>query len=219
MQQLQALLSKEILIQLRSPLGVYTALLFGFIVVVALAFAAFNQKIHPNLAAGVLWVAISFAAVISVPNLVAKEEETRTADLLRLSVSPFCVYWAKTLYAAVSLMLLSLFIAFVFLLLTTQSVYHLGLMLVSLSAGVLSLSGIIVLCGLLASQSTNQGALTGVVGLPLLFPVIAMGIASMGPALSSTPVSQGWVWAGALGCYAALMLASGPYVFAAIWKT
>lgn len=212
------MLVKELRTELRTKSGLFTAGLFSVAAVVAVAFAAAGQKLHGDLAAGMLWVTLLFASAISLPRAFVVEDEQGTGDLLRLVARPHAVFWGKALFNLLQMLAASLALAVFFSILTGTDVTNLGLYIGSLVAGSAALAGTVTLCGALVAQAANRWTLAGAVSLPLLLPLIALGVTATRVAFGVGALHGGVTGCVGLACYAVGTFAAGPYIFAAVWK-
>jgi heme exporter protein B len=214
-----AILRKEVSTELRTKSGVLTSALFSSVAVVSVAFASFGLRLGGQLAAGLLWVTLLFAAVVALPRAFLAEEEQGTGDLLRLVARPHAVFWGKVLYNLLQMLSTSLLLSLLFFLLTDVSVPRPWLYLACMAAGSASLAGAVTLCGALVSQAASRSALAGAIALPLLLPLIALLVTGTGAALGAGSSASGVTAALGLAGYGATVLALGPYLFAAVWKS
>src|SRR4051794_37721914 len=96
--EIGAVFRKEWLNESRTRSGLISSLLFSVVAVVAIALATFGKTPDPTIAAGLLWVTLLFSSILALPRSFIGEEETGTADLLRLLARPHVVFWGKALF-------------------------------------------------------------------------------------------------------------------------
>ena len=229
--EILAVFRKELLSELRSRSGLVTSVLFGLCAVITIAFASFNTKLNGDIAAGLLWVTILFASVLALPRTFLLEEEQGTGDLLRQFARPHAVFWGKALFNLLLTTATAAILTSLFLLFTGKPVSIPWLLVLNLLGGCAALTGAVTLCGALVARATNRATLAGAVSIPLLMPVLGMGVAGLRVALStgmfegpSNRVAEeflrsGAVWSVGLVGYAVASLALGPWLFAAVWKS
>ncbi len=181
-----ALLSKELLLERRAPTVIPAMLLFSVSTFVVFHFALQRGSVEGELAAGVLWVTLLFAAILGAGRLFAVDEEEGGFDAFLLApVDRTAMLVAKALtflafLAAVELVAVP---AFVILLLGPT----LDLAELVRLAGVLALAdvGIVVIGTLVAALAVRTRArdlLVPLIALPLLVPVV------IGAARATTPL-------------------------------
>lgn len=186
---------------------------------VAIAFASVGLKLGGSIAAGLFWVALLFAAVVGLPRTFTLEEEQRTGDLLRMWARPHAVFWGKALFNLAQSLLTAIILSVLFLMLTSLEVVNLGLYAGSLLAGCVALSATVTFCGALVAQASNRAILAGAISLPMLLPLIALGIGSLKVALGSGGLDGGTQATLGLVAYGVAAYAAGPYLFAAVWRS
>jgi heme exporter protein B len=183
-----ALLRKDLRLELRAPQAVPAMTLFSVTTLVVFHFAIQRGQVDGDLAAGVLWVTLLFAAMLGTGRLfVADHEEggldgfllapvDRTALLVAKAVSMFA-YLAAVEVVAVP--------AFAVMLLGPTpgagALAQLVVVLVLADAGV-ALVGTMV--GALAVQTRARDLLVPLLALPLLIPVV------IGAAKATTPLLE-----------------------------
>lgn len=229
--EIRAVLRKEAQSELRTKNGLVTAGLFGLCSIITIAVATFNARITGDLAAGLIWVAILFASVIAIPRTFLVEEEQGTADLLRLFARPHAVYWGKALFNAAQTCVLSTLIVALFVLFTNSAVGVPGILVITILGGSFAMAGAVTLAGALVARANNRAVIAGAISVPLLLPVLGMGVGAMrvvfaGQMLGADPnefltgfVNSGWMSAVGLSCYAVATMAIGPWIYAAVWKS
>lgn len=218
--EIRAMFLKEWRTEMRSLSGMVTSLLFSLVTVYTIGFAAMSTKLPGTVAAGLLWVALLFSASTSLTRSFLLEEEQGTADLLRLVARPHAVFWGKSLFNIVQNVSTALVLSFLYIGFAGATVKMPGLFLLSLVIGCLALSGAVTLCGAIAAQAANRSMLSAAISVPILLPLVALGVSSMRIALGD----GSWTTGGmstiiGLAGYAAASLATGPYIFAAVWKS
>ena len=217
--EILAILRKEAASEIRTKSGLATVGLFSLAAVVAISFAAFNLKLGGSLASGLLWVTLLFTAAVALPRAFVTEEEQGTGDLLRLMARPEAVFWGKALYNLLLMLVTGLVLSVLFFTLVGLSVQTPWLYAVCLIGSCASLAGTVTLCGALVAQASSRSALAGAIAIPLLLPLVALGVAGMRVALGEGVMKGGEEAALGLVCYGIATLAIGPALFAAVWKS
>jgi len=218
--EILAVFRKEWRTEVRSMSGLITAFLFSVVTVYAISFASLNEKLKGTVIAGMLWVALLFSAASSLTRTFVAEEEMGTADLLRLVARPHAVFWGKSLFNIVQCVFTSSLLSIMFLGFTSAKVPIPWLFAVSLVAGCMALAGAVTLCGAIAAQASNRSMLAAAISVPLLLPLVGIGVSCMRISLGDGSLSAGGTSyvVGLIG-YAGLTLATGPYLYAVVWKT
>jgi heme exporter protein B len=217
--EVRAIYRKEIQSELRSKSGLITSGLFSVVSVVTIAFATYNVKITPTVAAGLFWITMLFSSMISLPRAFTIEEELGTGDLLRLVARPHAVFWGKVLFNLTLLVVTAAMLGTLFVVLAQANIGNIGLFLLSMVGTVLALAGGVTLSGALVAQAANKNALAAAIALPLLLPLTVIGIAALQVAFGDVRVDAGLRAALGLLSYGIASIAIGPYLFAAVWKS
>jgi heme exporter protein B len=200
-----ALLRKDLRLELRAPQAVPAMALFSVTTIVVFHFAIQRGQVEGDLAAGVLWVTLLFAAMLGTSRLfVADHEEggldgfllapvDRTALLVAKAVAMFA-YLATVEVVAVP--------AFAIMLLGPSpdagALAQLVLVLVLADAGI-ALVGTMV--GALAVQTRARDLLVPLLALPLLIPVVIASAKATTPLFAAAAGNVGARWLLMLGLY------------------
>jgi heme exporter protein B len=194
-----------------------TSLLFAVMTVSALGMAAAKSPPTPTLAAGMLWVALLFAATMGVARTFITEEEQGTGDLLRLWANPSPVFWGKTFYNFGLITLVAMVVLPLFVLFVGVPIVDFIMLIIGLAAGCVALAVAIGFCGALVSRSKSRATLAGVISIPVLLPVVLLGVGALRVAFGDQS-SLGWTSIIGLAGLATAFAAAGPYLYAAVWK-
>jgi len=216
--EIGAVFRKEWLSEQRSHSGFLTALLSSILTVAAIAFGTFTTQLQGTLAAGLFWVALSFSATAALPRNFLSEEEAATADLLRLYARPHAVFWGKAIFNFVQMLLTSTILTVLFVALMKLKIESPALMVFSVVGGAAALAGTVTFCAALVAQGSNRSTLVGVISLPVLVPLILIGIAAVQAAFGDGPVNKGVTACAGLWLYAAAGFSIAPTLFAAVWR-
>lgn len=218
-EQIAAVLRKEFRSELRTKSGLLTAGMFSVVAVVAISFAGQGRDLSGALASGLIWVALLFAAVVALPRTFISEEEQGTGDLLRLVCRPFAVFWGKSLFNGLLMAVTGLALATLYVGMAGLSVQNPTAFVLSLLGGCGALSGTVTLCGALVSQAAQRSILGGAIALPLLLPLIFLGVEATKFSLGEGNPATSWTAIGGLWLYAIASYALGPVLFESVWKS
>lgn len=216
--EIRAVIRKELCTEMRNKSATFTAVMLSVTTVFTLAFAFYGRQLTGDGAAGMLWAALLFAGVGTLTRAFIAEEEQGTGDLLRMWARPHAVYWGKAIFAFGQMALTGFLVAALFLLLTGVGVATPLMLFVSLLGGAAALSGTVTLVSAMIARGSNRGTLAGVVALPLLLPLIALGVTAGRSAFEGLATSSGWAGTAGVWLYTLLVFATAPYQFAAIWR-
>lgn len=213
-----AVLRKDIAVEWRTRHGVYTAMLFAVMTVVAMGLATANASLTPEAQAGLLWVALTFAAITGLARGFVVEEEQGTADMLRLAARPSAVLAGKMLFHCALLFATEVVLIPLFLLLMSVKVSNWGLFTLGLLAGSVGLAVCVTISGALVARATSRGALVGVLSLPVLIPLIGLAVSSGKAALGAADAAMGWSSVTGMAGWTLALGASGFWLFEQVWR-
>jgi heme exporter protein B len=201
-----ALLRKELSLELRAPQAVPAMALFSVTTLVVFHFAVQRGQVAGDLAAGVLWVTLLFAAMLGISRLFVADHEEGGLDGFLLAPTDrtaMLVAKALALFAFLAAVEVIAVPAFALMLLgpapSIGAYGQLAALLALADAGV-ALVGTLV--GAMAVQTRTRDLIVPLMGLPLLMPVV------IGAAKGTTPLL---LEAGARGVEARWLLVLGLY--------
>jgi heme exporter protein B len=182
-----ALLRKELLVELRTLESVPGMSLFAVTTFVVFHFALNRNVVEGDLAAGILWVTLLFAAILGINRLfVADAEEGGFDGFLLAPVDRSAMLLAKALTLLIYLLVLELVAvpAFALLLLGPSLGHALPGLLGVLALGDLGVAAIGTLVAALAVRTRARDLLGPLLALPLLVPIVIGGARASSPVLS-----------------------------------
>lgn len=172
-----AVFAKDWLVELRTRVALGAVVLFAVTSVVASGFAlAPPSGVSSEVKASLLWVIIFFAAVAGLSRVFVVEEETRTADALRLAVSPVGVFAGKLAFNTVLMWALCAITVPLYLLLLEAPVRHWSLFMTVIVLGSTALACATTAVGAIVAKATTRGALFGVLAFPVALPPLLVAI-------------------------------------------
>jgi heme exporter protein B len=200
-----ALLRKEMLVELRTLESVPGMSLFAVTTFVVFHFALNRNVVEGDLAAGILWVTLLFAAMLGINRLfVADAEEGGFDGFLLAPVDRSAMLLAKGLTLLAYLVVLELVAvpAFALLLLGPPLQDVLPELIGVLALGDLGVAAIGTLVAALAVRTRARDLLGPLLALPLLVPIVIAGARAISPVLSSVhQAGPSARWLVALGLY------------------
>jgi heme exporter protein B len=200
-----AILRKDLRIELRTKESVPSMALFAVTTFVVFHFGLNRDTLEGELAAGVLWVTLLFAAILGINRLfVAEREQSGFDGLLLAPIDRSSLLVAKATALFTYLVALELLAVPVFALFFLESGFWKALPLL-VSVLLLADAGIAVVGAMLASIAVNTRArdlLLPLLLLPLMVPVVIASAAATEPLLS-VPVdtSGSGKWLAVLALY------------------
>jgi heme exporter protein B len=200
-----ALLRKELLVELRTLESVPGMSLFAVTTFVIFHFALNRGSVEGDLAAGILWVTLLFAAILGVNRLfVADADQGGFDGFLLAPVDRSAMFVAKVLTLLAFLVVLELVAvpAFALLLLGAPLGPALGGLVATLALGDVGVAVIGTLVAAMAVQTRARDLLGPLLALPLLVPIVIGGARAVSPLLvhahAGAPAAR---WLLTLGLY------------------
>jgi heme exporter protein B len=193
------LLAKELALELRTRESVPAMVLFSVTTYVIFHFGLNRDTVAGDLAAGVLWVTLLFAAILGVNRLFVAEHEQGGFDgFLLAPVDRTALFVAKAiaLFAFLCVVELVAVPAFAVLLLgpsPAQALPELLLVLALANAGI-AVTGTLVAA--LAIQTRARDLIVALLALPLLVPVVLASARATTPLLAqggAQPLPGDWL--------------------------
>jgi heme exporter protein B len=200
-----ALLRKELLVELRTLQSVPGMSLFAVSTFVVFHFALNRSSVEGDLASGILWVTLLFAAILGINRLfVADSEEGGFDGFLLAPVDRTALLLAKalTLLAFLAVLELVAVPAFALLLLGPSIGPALPDLLGVLALGDLGVAAVGTLVAALAVRTRARDLLGPLLSLPLLVPIVIGAARATAPLLASAHVQAPAArWLLTLGLY------------------
>ena len=217
------MIRKEWRSELRAKTGFATAGLFALVTVVTTSLAFFNRNVNneglPQVASSLLWTIVLFASLLSLPRAFVLEEEAGTMDILRLTARPHAVFWGKALFNLAQLLGIATATSLAFIAFTGIHVARPDLFALALLGGTASVAAAVTLSSAIAAQASNRGTLAAAIAVPLLLPILQMGVSAVRVAFGAGLIGGGVTSTIGLIGYAVAAMAVSPYIYAAIWKS
>ena len=153
--------------------------LFSVATPIALSFSMAQQKLEAEVLGGVLWSVLLFAALVGLSRAFVKEEESGTAQLLRLSCPAEAVLWGKAGFNLALLLLTQLAAVPIFMVLLGATPHKPLEFVLVLLLGDIGLAGVATMLGAMTAQTRTRGTLFAAIAVPLLLPLLITAAASL----------------------------------------
>jgi len=210
---------KDIRCEFRSRYALNAIVLFGVTTLVVVSFAVGRKNLAPEVYAALFWIIIFFAAMSGLAHVFVREQEAKTASMLRLTAEPTAVYLGKLGFNFFLLVLLQAIIAPLFLVFTDAVAHEPFLFILLLFLGAVGLAGATTLIAAIISRAGVRGALFAVLSFPILLPLLIGLIGATTVAFSSQ--ATGLAGASAelqlLASYAVVMITASLLLFEYVW--
>nr|WP_121250226.1 heme exporter protein CcmB [Solirubrobacter pauli]RKQ92535.1 heme exporter protein B [Solirubrobacter pauli] len=182
-----ALIRKDLLLQRRTPEAVPAMVLFSIGTFVLFHFALDEREVSGNLASGILWVTLLFAAVLGINRLFVSEREEGGFDgFLLAPVDRTSMLVAKAILLFLFLSVVEVFVlaAFAILLLGPSPWGPLPELAVVLALANAGIAVIGTLVAALAIQTRARDLLVPLLALPLSVPLVIAAARACAPLLT-----------------------------------
>lgn len=195
---------KDIRAEFIRPESLVAMVFFGFLLLVILNLAIpLGGEVSPETGAGILWVTITFSAVLGLARTMSREKENHCMDALLLSpLSSEALFGAKMTVNFILLLVAELSIIPLFFVLYGDSFIHTGVMLVvvTLIANV-GFSATGTLFSAITAGTNRNEALLPLLLYPVLIPLISITVQVTGLIFQGAEVSEYLSWLSVMGAY------------------
>jgi heme exporter protein B len=189
--EILAVFTKDVRSELRTPGAVLSIVLYALIALVVISFTVqtygwgLTQRpdfttgdtlVRRLLLAALLWIILFFSAISGMARVFAKEEERRTALLLRLAARPLAVYFGKLLFNVMLLGGVGAVVAPLFVLFFQPRIASGGLLVAEIAAGCVAMAATATILGAIVARSGGSSPLLGALAFPLLLVVLVIAI-------------------------------------------
>jgi len=167
---------KDLLQEFNTRYAFNSILLFALITLTAVSFAIGTFSAGSEVKAALLWIILFFSSMSGLSHIFVKEEETHTADTLKLLAQPYQVFAGKLLFNFFLLVVLEIIIIPLFFILMNFEVTSLFMFFLVLLSGTIGLAGGGTMVAAIVSKASAKGALFTVLSFPILLPILIVGI-------------------------------------------
>lgn len=188
-----AIFLKDMKSEWRTRVALSSLCLFAFAVLVLVGYAVgpahLAREDRPTVNSVLLWIILFFSAMTGLARAFVKEEETGTADALRLTAPPRSVLLGKLLANFVLLAAVTLFVVPLFIGMMSFDLENPGLFLTLLFFGTLGLAAASTFVAAIVAKASAKGTLFSVLAIPLLLPPLVAAVT--GTHLAATQAELG----------------------------
>jgi heme exporter protein B len=201
----------------RTRAALNAILLFSVAAPIALSFNVARQVLAPEVLAGCLWSVLLFAALVGLPRVFVREEESGTAAQLRLACAPEAVLWGKAGFNLALLCMTQLAAVPIFILMLNAKVTQPLVLLLILLLGDIGLAIAATVLGAMAAQARARGALFSAIAVPVLLPLLVASSSATAVALGAP--GEAWPALQMVAMYDVVMIAAAWMLFDFVWST
>ena len=219
-----AVLHKELSVEWRSRQGLGSTLLFSVSSLTAMAYVLAFKTVAVDVKAALVWLIILFAAMSGLARTFVREEDTGTADSLRMAAPATAVLAGKMIFNALLTVAVEIVSVPLFLMIMPIMRPHIdyGLLVAVMALGGIGLAAAATFVAALISQATAggaRGALFFVVAFPALVPVLMSAVSGTLAALASDPTTADMAHNSlvVLGTYDVVAITAAFLLFGWVW--
>lgn len=210
------LIRKDLQIELRTKETLASLLLLGILTLLVLSFAFDpGSEGRREAAPGVLWVAVTFAAVLGLSRSFAAERENECLQgLLLCPVDRGTIYLAKTIANFIFMMTAQVAIAPIFVFFFNQELTAgwVGVLL-SLALGIFGLATVGTLFAAIAVRTRAREVMLPLLMLPLVVPLFIAGVRTTARLLGGQPLGEVAQWLNLMLAFDVVFLVVGWLAF------
>ncbi len=224
MRNIWAVARKDLMIEWRARMLLVRVMPFALLVLVLFAVALDSEALLERAAAGLVWLAMMFAALL----VVQRSFDIETADgaldvLLTAVVEPSRVFLGKL--TAITLQLAALASVLIGGAVVLYGVRidagGLVLLVTTTVTAVIGLAGVGTLYGAVVAQLTGRDTLLPLLAMPVLAPLLIGASRATEAAFGSQSIdlATGWAWNALLAVFAVVFVSAGSAAFATLTET
>lgn len=208
-----AIVWKDILSEVRTREIATSLVAFALLVIVVVSFALEPGELTSPVAAGILWVAFTFAGVLGLSrSFVMEKDKGCLQGLMLCPVDRSLIYLGKMLSIVVFMLVVEAIILPVFVILLDQPLFPPQLAVIALLATI-GFAAVGTLFSALAVNTRARDVMLPLLFLPVASPVIIAAIRSSGLALSGESWGAIASWLGIMAAFDVIFLVVSPLVF------
>lgn len=219
MTKLLAVLKKDLQCEFRTRYALNAILLFGVTTLTVVSFSIGQKSLQPAVYSALLWVILFFSAMSGLAQVFIREEEAKTATILKLTADPTAIYLGKLVFNFILLVILEVIIAPLFMVFTDAVVTDMPLFVLILFLGAVALTGATTLIAAIISKAGVKSALFAVLAFPILLPLL-IGAIKATTVVFSTKADGFAAVSGEiqlLFSYAVVMITASLLLFEYVW--
>ncbi len=193
--------------------------MFIIVAISVILFSIGQERISPELTAGLFWVVIFFSAMSGLARAFVSEEERGTTLTLQLIASPTTVFTGKLIFNVILTFAMNSVIAILYAALFEAFViqnFHLFLLTFILGNIGLAISSTIIAA--IISKAGAKGTLYPVLSFPILLPLILTSVQLTLFSIDGTGFEKSIFELAIVVSYDVIMLTASYMLFDFIWK-
>lgn len=209
---------KDIQQEFKTRYALNAIFLFAIVTLTAVSFSIGAFSAGPEILSALLWIILFFSSMSGLAHIFVREEETHTADTLKLVTTSSSVFLGKLLFNIILLFSVELLVVPLFMGVMNFVIYDGWVFMLSLFFGSFGLAGGGTIVAAIIAKSNTKGALFTVLAFPILLPVIVSGISAARKAATDSILVSATSELQALFAFAVVIITAGILLFDFIWN-
>lgn len=186
--EVRALLEKDLKSEFRTRVAINAILLFSLTTLFLVSYAIGPYKLgkadRPAILSAWMWVIFFFSAMSGMSRVFVKEEETKTAPLLRLASRPSAVFVGKFACNFLLIIGVSVIVTPLYVILMEFSIDRPLWFALSIGFGLLGMTSGVTLIAAIVAKAGMKGTLFSILSFPVIIPVLLVSIEATSTAAS-----------------------------------
>ncbi|MBS4033419.1 MAG: heme exporter protein CcmB [Ignavibacterium sp.] len=214
-----ALFLKDFSSEIRTRYAINSLAMFIIVAISVILFSIGQERISPELTAGLFWVVIFFTAMSGLARAFVSEEERGTSLTLQLIASPTTVFTGKLIFNIILVFAMNTVIAILYAaLFEAFIIQNFSLFLLSFVLGNIGLAISSTIIAAIIAKAGAKGTLYPVLSFPILLPLILTSVQLTLFSIDGTGFEKSIFELAIVVSYDVIMLTASYMLFDFIWK-
>jgi heme exporter protein B len=214
-----ALFLKDFSSEIRTRYAINSLAMFIIVAISVILFSIGQERISPELTAGLFWVVIFFTAMSGLSRAFVSEEERGTSLTLQLIASPTTVFTGKLIFNIILVFAMNTVIAILYAaLFEAFIIQNFSLFLLSFVLGNIGLAISSTIIAAIIAKAGAKGTLYPVLSFPILLPLILTSVQLTLFSIDGTGFEKSIFELAIVVSYDVIMLTASYMLFDFIWK-
>jgi heme exporter protein B len=213
-----ALAAKDIRCEFRTRYAVNSLILFAAITLIVMGVTLGQQRLSAHFHAALIWIVILFASMQALASSFIREEETKTAQTLRIFTTSGVIFAGKLLFSVFLMLILLLVMVPLYAVLMNIRVGSVPGFLLCIVMGTLGIASATTIIAAIVAKATVKGALFAILSFPLLLPVLLPAIGATEIAVAGLAFKEMWSYLKILVAYPVIIVTASYLLFDYVWN-
>lgn len=209
---------KDVKQEFKTRFAINAIILFAVVTLVAISFSVGVFSISFEIKSALLWIILFFSSMTALSHIFIREEETHTAETLKLISDPINVYIGKLMFNFLLLLILEIILIPLFYVLMDFHVENIRIFLTIVFLGSIGLSAGATMIAAIISKASTKGALFAILSFPIMLPVIIAGINGTKIAVSNNGFDSAMGEIQMLFAYSVVVITASILLFDFVWN-